>query len=92
MAGVFQVPNLNNNALTTQIRGHMHMPTQYLIAGKSLDPLQRTGIIAHTGFPVMPAAGTRSIQGNGVAKLAIPTQPPVVAYAGQVTRRLSHMV
>lgn len=92
MAGVFTIPNLNNNAFATQLRGHRFMPTQFLIGGKSLDPAQRNGLVGHSGFPVMPAAGGRSIQGNGVARPTLIPNPPVVAYAGNVSRRLSNMV
>lgn len=83
--GTFQYPNFNNSPLATQNAGVMHGHTQFAFGGRSLDPSQRVGLVPHSGMPVMPAASGRSIQGNAIGPTMPLRNPPVIAFAGNVS-------
>ena len=52
--------------------GPLHQfPTRVLAGGKSLDPLQRTGDVGHTGFPSVGVPHLAGL-GNGVPPAAPP--------------------
>lgn len=79
------MPNYNNTNRATHLQGVMHMPTQFKSAGKSLTPLQRSGVVPNAGMPVMAAAGVHGLENSHVAPPSRVTTPPIVAYAGSVS-------
>lgn len=79
------VPNLGNSRQTTLHTGVMHGHTQFANGGRSLDPMQRAGVVPHVRLPVEPAASGRSIQGNMVARHSIVAQPVILATHGNIS-------
>lgn len=78
-------PNYNNTNRATHLQGVMHMPTQFKSGGKSLTPLQRSGVVPNSGMSVMRAASVQGLESNHTAPETKIGTPPIVAYAGNVS-------
>jgi hypothetical protein len=79
--GTFVYPALNNSRADTLARGDLHNHTFYASLGRSLDPWQRSGHVAASGFRVEPAGGAGGLGRTHyrAATTNIPN-PPVVSF------------
>lgn len=83
--GTFVYPNLQNTQLATLARGNMHMPSQYLSQGRSLDPMQRHGLVSPVGLPVQPASSGSTWHGDAHTPPTRLLVNPTIAFAGNTS-------
>jgi hypothetical protein len=54
----------NSSPIAGAFQGAMHIRTPFLTDGRSLHPLQRLGMVPHSGMAVYPASGVPGMHSN----------------------------